>query len=121
MSDLSITINGRKHVIACEDGQEEHLARLAEYIDKRVNEIAETVGQVGENRLLLMASLLVADELGDAYAALSAERGDVDADLLTRFEGQQVPVAEDTKAIDFLELFVKRVEALASKLEETDV
>ena len=34
MSDLSITINGRNHVIACEDGQEEHLARLAEYIDK---------------------------------------------------------------------------------------
>ncbi|HAA93694.1 MAG TPA: cell division protein ZapA, partial [Rhodospirillaceae bacterium] len=55
MSDLSITVNGRSYVIACEDGQEEHLARLANYIDKRVNEIAESVGQVGESRLILMA------------------------------------------------------------------
>ena len=121
MSDLSITINGRNHVIACEDGQEEHLARLAEYIDKRVIEIAESVGQVGENRLLLMASLLVADELGDAYAALSAERGEADVDLLARLEGQQTPTGEDIKAIDSLELFVERIEALASKLEDTEV
>ena len=84
-------------------------------------ELMESVGQVGENRLLLMASLLVADELGDAYAALSAERGEADVDLLTRLGDQQTPAVEDSRTIDSLELFVERLEALASKLEDTEV
>ena len=121
MSDLSITVNGRSYVIACEDGQEDHLARLADYIDKRVNEIAESVGQVGETRLLLMASLLVADELGDAYAALSAERGETDIGLLERLEGEQAPAAEDPTTAELLERLAKRIEALAGKLEEAEV
>jgi len=121
MSDLSITVNGRSYVIACEDGQEDHLARLADYIDKRVMEIAESVGQVGETRLMLMASLLVADELGDAYAALSAERGETDVGLLERLEGEQVQASDDPTTPDLLERLAERVEALAGKLEEGGV
>jgi cell division protein ZapA len=121
MSDCSITVNGRSYVIACEDGQEAHLARLADYIDKRVTELAESVGQVGENRLILMASLLVADELGDAYAALAAERGEADISLVKRLAGDQAPAADDPTTAQLLELLAERVEALASKLEGAEV
>ena len=72
MAQVSITINGRSYDIACDDGQEAHLARLAEYVDRRVAELVSMVGQVGDSRLLVMASLLVADELEDVNAKLAA-------------------------------------------------
>ena len=70
MAQVSVTINGRKFQIACDDGQEAHLARLGDYVDKRVSELVAAVGQIGDAHLLVMASLLVADELSDAYAEL---------------------------------------------------
>ena len=72
MSQVSVTINDRQYQIACDDGQEAHLTRLAAYIDKRVGELVAAVGQVGNERLLVMTSLLVADELSDAYSERDA-------------------------------------------------
>jgi len=67
---INVSLNGRPYDIACDDGQEEHVALLAEMLNERVTALAETVGQVGESRLLLMAGLLVADELIDARTEL---------------------------------------------------
>ena len=58
--------------IACDDGQEAHLKRLGNYIDKRIAELVASVGQIGDARLLVMASLLIADEMSDAYSRLEA-------------------------------------------------
>lgn len=74
MAQVSVTINGRKYQIACEDGQEAHLARLAAYVDRRINELVASVGQIGDSQLLVMASLLIADELSDAYAEVETLR-----------------------------------------------
>ncbi len=68
MAHITVTINGRKYEIACDDGQEAHLTRLSQYVDKRVKELVAAVGQIDEARLLLMTNLLLADELSDAYA-----------------------------------------------------
>ena len=73
MPELSVTINGRNYAIACEAGQEEHTSRLAEYIKVRVEELVESNGQIGDARVLLMASLLVSDELSDAYLEAAAD------------------------------------------------
>ena len=48
MSKVAVTINGRKYDIACDDGQEAHLARLSQYIDKRVDELVEFGEEVDE-------------------------------------------------------------------------
>ena len=86
MGQVDITINGRTYQIACDDGQEEHLTELGEYVDKRVKELVAAVGQVGDSRLLVMVSLLIADELSETYADLktaSANGGQsVDAEEL---------------------------------------
>jgi cell division protein ZapA len=74
MAQITVTINGRGYQIACDDGQEEHLVKLAAYVDKRVNELTAAMGQIGDTRLLVMACLLIADELSDAYTALEGER-----------------------------------------------
>ena len=70
MAQVDITINGRTYQIACDDGQEEHLTQLGEYVDKRVKERVGAVGQVGDSRLLVMVSLMIADELAETYADL---------------------------------------------------
>ena len=66
MPEISININGRHYPITCEEGEEEHINRLGRYIDKRVKDLARNVGQIGEAHLLVMTSLVVADELSEA-------------------------------------------------------
>lgn len=70
MGLVSISLNGRPYDIACDDGQEGHVAYLADVLNSRVAALAESVGQVGESRLLLLAGLLVADELVEARTRL---------------------------------------------------
>ncbi len=70
MSEVSVSVNGRSFKIACEDGQEPRIRRLAQYVDAKVGEFVANVGQVGEARLLLLAALVIADELSDANDAL---------------------------------------------------
>ncbi len=70
MPQVDVNINGRRYQIACDEGQEEHLSQLAEYVDKRVQELGGAVGQVGDARLVVMTGLLVADSLTEAYYAI---------------------------------------------------
>ena len=66
MAQVEVTVNGRQYIVACEDGKEEQLLELAEYLDRSVTELVQSIGQVGEARLMLMAGLLIADELFDS-------------------------------------------------------
>lgn len=70
MAQVKVKVNGRDYEIACEDGQEEHVARLGRYVDKKVVELADQVGQVGDTRLLVMTALVITDELSEAYGEL---------------------------------------------------
>ena len=70
MAQVDVAINGKSYKIACDDGQEDHLIQLAHDIDKRLQGLVAAVGQVGEARLLVMLSLVLADELTETRAAL---------------------------------------------------
>ena len=65
MASVEVSINGRFYRIACEDGQEPRLIRLAGMVDEKVATLVGQVGQVGDTRLLVMACLLIADEMED--------------------------------------------------------
>ena len=73
MGQVRITLNGRGYDIACDDGQEEHVMRLANAMSERVNQLVAANGQVGEARLLLMAGLLLADDLHSVRAKAAAQ------------------------------------------------
>ena len=66
MSHVSVTINGRQYRMACEDGQEGHLMRLARDLDMRIEQLRSRFGEIGDMRLTVMAALTVADELVEA-------------------------------------------------------
>ncbi|MEO0398152.1 MAG: cell division protein ZapA [Pseudomonadota bacterium] len=63
MAQVDIELNGRPYKITCEDGQEERLLVLSHYLDAHVSELVDSLGQIGEARLLLLAGLTVCDEL----------------------------------------------------------
>jgi cell division protein ZapA len=74
MGELVVKVNGREFPLSCADGQESRIRRLAQYVDAKIAEFTKTVGQVGEARLILLAALVIADELSDANEALRQER-----------------------------------------------
>ena len=65
MAQVDVSVNGQSYRIACEDGQEDRLVDLAAMVDEKVLELVNQIGQVGSNRLLVMAALIIADELVD--------------------------------------------------------
>ena len=65
MGQVSVSINGRQYRMACDDGQEEHLAGLARDLDRRIARLREDFGEIGDMRLTIMAALLIADEMSE--------------------------------------------------------
>jgi cell division protein ZapA len=66
MSHINVTINGRQYRMACEEGQEGRLLRLAESLESRIASLRGKFGEIGDARLTVMAALTVCDELVDA-------------------------------------------------------
>ena len=74
MGQVSLRINGYAYPIGCEDGQEEHLQAMAAQVEERITRIKKLGGQSGEARLLVLAALLMADEIHDLGAELQEAR-----------------------------------------------
>ena len=110
MSQVLVAVNGRTYNITCDDGQEPRIRRLAQYIDARVGEFVKNLGQVGEARLLLLAALVIADELSDANEALAQEKSRARA-AASEADGESEAAADTIHAI------AQRIEAIAARLE----
>jgi cell division protein ZapA len=76
MAQVSLQINGYGYILGCADGEEEHLRALAADLDRRIEEIKASTGPSGEARMLLMAALLVSDELHDLREQAKQRDGD---------------------------------------------
>jgi len=66
MSHINVTINGRQYRMACEEGQEVRLLKLAEGLESRIGDLRGKFGEIGDARLTVMAALMACDELVDA-------------------------------------------------------
>lgn len=78
MAQVTVKINGYAYTVGCQDGEEDHLVAMAGEIERRIDSIKAVAGQTGEARMLVMASLLMADdlfELGQSLAAAGKTAG----------------------------------------------
>jgi len=132
MGSVQVTINGRAYSVACDDGQEAHVTRLGSYLEQKVGQLVKGVGQVGDARLLVMASLMITDELVDTDQALTQLKGLVatgtkGAEPLAKqvappppppppLPPQQAP--HETVLAEALESLADRIEAIAAELEQ---
>ena len=71
MAQVSLKINGYAYTVGCEDGQENHLRAMAGAVEERMTRVKALGSQSGESRLLVLAALLMADELHDMAAELA--------------------------------------------------
>jgi len=72
MSHINVTINGRQYRMACEEGQEVRLLKLAESLEARIESLRGKFGEIGDARLTVMAALTVCDDLVDANSRIRA-------------------------------------------------
>ena len=103
MAQVTIRINGYGYPVGCADGQESHLEAMAAEVEQRIEGIKASVGQSGEGRLLVLASLMMADELHDLrreFASMQkqlarAEAGSTNDARLARRLGKLAQRAEE--------------------------
>jgi cell division protein ZapA len=105
MPMVDVTINGRSYNLTCEAGQEERLRDLASHVDGKVTALSESVGQIGDTRLLLMAALLATEEQLSAMQRLEAQAQAI-VDL----------AKSDENAAAALDAATKRIEDIAGRL-----
>jgi cell division protein ZapA len=101
MAEVMLSIGGHSYQVSCRDGEEPHLSKIANTVDRKVSEARSAVGDLGEVRQLLLASLLLADELleaGKPAHAVVASGGEAEATAI--------------------EAIADRVEAIAASLEK---
>ncbi len=72
MSDVRLSIGGREYIVTCKDGEEARLNALGNLVDTKAREAGGSAGGLNESRLLLFASLLLADQLYDAQPTATA-------------------------------------------------
>jgi cell division protein ZapA len=110
MGQVVITVNDRNFTMQCADGEEDHLKELAKLLDGEVRSIKAGVGEVGDIRLLVMAGLIVADQLSEALDKVEALTAEIDGVHKTGTEAiEQSREVERTSA--------QRIEAAAKRLE----
>jgi cell division protein ZapA len=113
---VEVVVNGREYQVACDVGQEDRLRELAQSFDKRVQVLASSVGQVGDARLLLMAGLVLSDELSGAMAK-SAEREREIASLKAKLaNGADTLEKAESGITELLEQAAIRIESIAARV-----
>jgi len=109
VAQVTVRINGYSYTVGCEDGQEGHLMAMAAQVESRIDSIKALGSSSGESRLLVLASLLMADELHDTKLELDQLRAAVPA------RGRAKPDAETAKRIARM---AARAEQIANGLEQ---
>ncbi len=119
MPEVNVEINGRKYRMACEEGQQGHLIALAERFNAQVEGLKGAVGEIGDNRLTVMAGIAVLDELTEAHRKIAALEAEVEN--LTQ-AGHQI--ADELEATEKafagkLDEASRVIESIAGVLDET--
>ena len=118
MPEVNVEINGRKYRMACEEGQQQRLIGLADRFNTHVEALKGAVGEIGDNRLTVMAGIAVVDELAEAERRIKALETEV---LVLTRAGQEVAAeieALEAKFAAKLSDAAKALEGVAGALDE---
>lgn len=119
MAEVSVEINGRKYRMACEDGQETHLSNLAVRFNRYIDEYKDNFGEIGDNRLTVMAGIAVVDELAETERKLAQLRDELQT--VTKAGNDVAAEAEnmETKFAAKLADVARRIESIATAIDQT--
>jgi cell division protein ZapA len=119
MAHVTVTINGRQYRMACEDGQESHLEQLAADLGRRVDELRENFGEIGDNRLLVMAALTLSDELSETRQRMRRLEGDLGGLQNARVAAADRSQATQAAVVAALNAAAERIEGVTRSLNQS--
>ncbi|WP_375599601.1 cell division protein ZapA [Devosia sp. Naph2] len=117
MPEVNVEINGRRYRMACEEGQQTHLIGLADRFNTQVEGLKGAVGEIGDNRLTVMAGIAVLDELSEAERKIEALEAQV-AELTQA--GQDIAAELESVETQFARKLGEAAEALEGVAETLD-
>ena len=85
MANVNIKFNGKEFLLSCEDGQEAHLEELSEQLNKKFENLKNDLGNIGENKLLLITSIKIIDEYFETKKKVEEKRKEF-KDLSNKFK-----------------------------------
>ena len=119
MPEVNVEIDGKRYRMACEDGQQQHLLDLADRFNRQVQALKGAFGEVGDNRLVVMAGIAVLDELAEAERRIESLNRDI-AELTTAGRELTLEAEElEQKFARRLAEAARKVEAIATAIDET--
>ena len=77
MANVNIKFNGKEFLLSCEDGQEEHLEELSLHLNNKFDNLKKSLGNIGENKLLLIASISVMDEYFETRKKIDEQKNQI--------------------------------------------
>ena len=85
MANVNIKFNGKEFLLSCDDGQEEHLEELSLHLNKKFNGLKNNLGNIGENKLLLITSIKIMDEYFETRKKINGKKKELE-DLSNKFK-----------------------------------
>ena len=119
MAHVSVTINGHQYRMACEDGQENHLVRLAKSIDDRIGDLRGKFGQIGDARLIVMAAITVADDLAEMSKRMQHLQDELAALQDARVVSADRMAATQAAIVSAFNSAAERIENISRRLNQT--
>ena len=78
MANVNVKFNNKDYLLSCDDGQEESLKKLTEFLDKKYSELKDKLGNIGENKLLLITTIQLIDEYFDLKQKVAQQKNKLD-------------------------------------------
>ena len=119
MSQVNVTINGRQFRMACEDGEEARLSRLADELDASIATLRTRFGEIGDTRLTVMAALTLADQLSETKEKLQRLEPELATLRNASVASADHSQATQTVVVAALNAAAERIENITKRLNET--
>ncbi|MCO6386703.1 MAG: cell division protein ZapA [Aliihoeflea sp.] len=116
MAQVTVTIDGKAYRMACDEGQEEHLVSLASRFDRYVMHLKDSFGEIGDQRLTVMAGIMVMDELVELQKRTKGFETEIGTLRKTRDDALTKADKNDAALTGALADFAERIEIVASRL-----
>lgn len=116
MAQVSVTIDSKVYRMACNEGQEEHLIDLAQRFDRYVTHLKDSFGEIGDQRITVMAGIMVMDELVELQKRIRGMETEIATLRKTRDDALLKADKIDAAISTTLEEMAERIEAVATKL-----
>lgn len=117
MPQIVVTIDDKTYRMACAEGEEEHLLGLASDVDRRVTELRQGFGEIGDLRLTVMAAIMLTDELGEVKRRVDTLERELGESREGHASASNAAQAGDSRLADHLSAVSDVIERLALKLE----